>query len=59
MKYYKLINEQEEIFYISNKQDLSDEEIFDQAADEGLIDAFNFDNYLIEEISEEEYEENA
>ena len=59
MKYYKLITESEETFFICNKQDLSDEEVFEQAVDEGLIDAFAFNDSIIEEISEEEYEENA
>jgi len=59
MKYYKLITELGEEFYISSKQDLSDEEVFEQAVEEGLIDAFGFDESVIEEISEEEYEENA
>lgn len=59
MKYYKLITEFKEEFYINNKQDLSDEEVFEQAVDEGIIDAFAFDDCIIEEISEDEYEENA
>lgn len=59
MKYYKLITENEEEFYINNKQDLSDEEVFEQAVDEGMIDAFGFDSCIIEEVSEEEYDENA
>jgi len=59
MKYYKLITETEEIFYIDSKTDLSDEEVFEEAVESGLIDAFGFDNCIIEEISEDEYEENA
>jgi hypothetical protein len=59
MKYYKLITESGETFYINNKQDISDEDVFEQAVDEGLIDAFGFDECIIEEISEDEYEENA
>ena len=59
MKYYKLIDENKENFFINNKEDLSDEEVFEQAVEEGLIDAFSFDDCVIEEISEEEYEENA
>jgi len=59
MKYYKLITETGEEFYINNKNDLSDEEVFEQAVEEGLIDAFGFDGCLIDEVSEEEYEENV
>lgn len=59
MKYYKLITDTGEEFCINNKQDLSDEEVFEQAVEEGLIDAFSFDECVIEEISEEEYEENS
>lgn len=60
MKYYRLSNQeiQEEIF-INSKNDLSDEEVFEQALDEGLVDVFGFDDYTIDEISEEEYEESA
>lgn len=59
MKYYKLITENGEEFYIENKNDLSDEEVFDEAVENGLIDAFGFDECIVEEISEDEYEENA
>lgn len=59
MKYYKIITNSEEIFYIENKNDLSDEEVFDEAVDNGLIDAFSFDECTIEEITEDDYEENA
>lgn len=59
MKYYKLTAETEEIFYIDSKTDLSDEEVFEQAVESGLIDAFGFSDYIIEEINEDEYEENA
>jgi hypothetical protein len=53
MKYYKLINEDGEEFYIDSKTDLSDEEVFEVAVDSGLIDAFGFDGYSTEEISED------
>jgi hypothetical protein len=59
MKYYKLTAETEEIFYIDSKTDLSDEEVFEQAVESGLIDAFGFSDCIIEEINEDEYEENA
>jgi hypothetical protein len=59
MKYYKLITENGEEFYIDSKNDLSDEEVFEEAVDSGLIDAFGFDGCTFEEISEDEYEENA
>lgn len=59
MKYYKLINEDSEEFYIDSKTDLSDEEVFEVAVDSGLIDAFGFDDCTIEEISEDEYEESS
>lgn len=59
MKYYKLITDSGEIFYIDSKNDLTDEEIFEEAVDSGLIDAFGFDECIIDEISEDEYEENA
>lgn len=59
MKYYKLITEGREKFYIDSKNDLSDEEVFEEAVDFGLIDAFGFDECIVEEISEDEYEENA
>lgn len=59
MKYYKLITDSGEEFYINSKNDLSDEEVFEQAVEEGLIDAFSFDECLIDEVSDEEYEENA
>jgi len=59
MKYYKLINEDGEEFYIDSKTDLSDEEVFEVAVDSGLIDTFGFDDCTIEEISEDEYEESS
>lgn len=59
MKYYKLITENGEEFYIDSKNDLSDEEVFEEAVDSSQIDAFGFDECVIEEISEDEYEENA
>jgi len=59
MKYYKLITENLEEYYIDSKNDLSDEEVFDEAVDAGLIDAFGFNECTVEEISEDEYEENA
>lgn len=59
MKYYKLITESGEEFYIDSKNDLSDEEVFEEAVENGLIDAFGFEECIIEEISEDEYEENA
>jgi hypothetical protein len=59
MKYYKLITENGEEFYIDSKNDLSDEEVFEETVDSGQIDAFGFDECVIEEISEDEYEENA
>ena len=59
MKYYKLITENGEEFYIDSKNDLSDEEVFEEAVDSGQINAFGFDECVVEEISEDEYEENA
>jgi hypothetical protein len=59
MKYYKLITESEEEFYISSKNDLSDEEVFEQAVEEGIMDALGFDECSIDEVSEDEYDENA
>lgn len=59
MKYYKLITENGEKFYIDSKNDLSDEEVFEYAVESGLIDAFSFDECSIDEVSEDEYEENA
>lgn len=59
MKYYKLITESGEEFFVENKNDLSDEEVFEEAVENGLIDAFAFEECVIEEISEDEYEENA
>jgi len=59
MKYYKLITESGEEFFVENKNDLSDEEVFEEAVENGLIDAFGFEECIIEEISEDEYEENA
>lgn len=59
MKYYKLITDCGEKFYIENKNDLSDEEVFEEAVDNGLIDVFSFDECSIEEISEDEYEEST
>jgi hypothetical protein len=59
MKYYKLITENGEEFYIDSKNDLSDEGVFEEAVENGFIDAFGFNECVIEEISEDEYEENA
>jgi hypothetical protein len=58
MKYYKISTEYDDNFYIESKTDISDEEVFEQAVSENLIDPFSFENCSIEEISEEEYEEN-
>jgi hypothetical protein len=59
MKYYKLITENGEEFYIDSKNDLSDEEVFEEAVENGMIYAFGFDECTIEEISEDDYEENG
>jgi hypothetical protein len=59
MKYYKLITDCGEEFCIENKNDLSDEEVFEEAVENGLIDAFSFDECSIEEISEDEYEQST
>ena len=58
MKYYKISTEFNDDFYVESKVDISDEEVFEQAVSESLIDAFSFENCVIAEVSEDEYEEN-
>jgi len=57
MKYYKIITEDDELFFVENKCDISDEEVKEIAIDEGVADFYSMQTAIVEEISENEYEE--
>ncbi len=60
MKYYKLTNEQDDLLlFLESKNPLSDRAVKRELVDMGELDPVTASESLVEEISEEEYEENC
>ena len=59
MKYYKITPDGDEPVYIESKTPLSDRKAKAEAVDQNLIDSFDAQTAIVEEIDEEVYEENV
>lgn len=59
MKYYQITDTDQDIHYLESKTELSDRAVREEAIERGILTPIDAHSSLVEEISEEDYEDNC